>query len=80
MEHEIARISRGEFFGENATLAGGASDLTVMAIEDLDVLILAPEVIQRVLAEHPRLAREFGNVLEVRRKAIQSARKLRFQE
>jgi small-conductance mechanosensitive channel len=80
VEHEIARISRGEFFGENATLAGGASDLTVMALEDLDVLILAPEVIQRVLAENPRLAREFGNVLEVRRKAIQSARKLRFQE
>lgn len=77
VEHEITRISRGEFFGENAILAGGTSDLTVMAMEDLDVLMLDPEVIQRVLEGNPRLAREFGNVLEVRRKAIQSARKLR---
>ena len=42
--------------------------------------MLAPEVMQRVLAENLGLARECGGVLEVRHQASQSARKVWFQE
>jgi small-conductance mechanosensitive channel len=76
-QHEIARAGRGEFFGEGAILAAQASDLAVTALTDMDVLILDLEAVQRLLEGTPRLAREIGNVLDVRRKAVRSARVMR---
>jgi CRP-like cAMP-binding protein len=72
--HEIARLSRGEFFGEMSLLSGRASDATVVALEDLVAVELDPDVLQSVIERTPRLAREIGNVMDVRRKAILSAR------
>jgi small-conductance mechanosensitive channel len=71
--HEIARLSRGEFFGEMSLLSGRASDATVVALEDLVAVELDPDVLQSVIERTPRLAREIGNVMDVRRKAILSA-------
>lgn len=69
-EKEIARLSRGEFFGEMALLSREASTVSVTAIEDLEVLILKLEAVQMILDRIPRLAQEIGAVAENRRKAI----------
>jgi small-conductance mechanosensitive channel len=73
-ETEVARLSRGEFFGEKALLGVATSDVTVTALEDLDLLVLEGEAIQALVEQTPRAAQEIGRVLEARRKAVRKAR------
>jgi CRP-like cAMP-binding protein len=74
-EKEVARLSRGEFFGERALLGVATSDVTVTALEDLDLLVLAGEVLQALVDQTPRAAQEIGRVLGARRKAVRKARR-----
>jgi small-conductance mechanosensitive channel len=74
---EIARVGRGEFFGEGTLLAGPSSEVETTALEDLDVLVLDPRAVQALFDRTPRLAREIGTVMDVRRKAAKSARRVR---
>jgi small-conductance mechanosensitive channel len=76
-EREIARVGRGEFFGENSLSSGQVSELAVTALEDLDVVVLAPDAVLHLLTETPRAAREIGKVLDLRRQAVKSARRVR---
>jgi small-conductance mechanosensitive channel len=76
-EREIACVGRGEFFGENALSSGQVSELAVTALEDLDVVVLAPDAVLQLLTETPRAAREIGKVLDLRRQAVKSARRVR---
>jgi small-conductance mechanosensitive channel len=71
---EVARAGRGEFFGESSVLSGEPSEVTVTALDDLEVFVLDSETLQSVLDRTPRLAREIGSVMDVRRKAAQAAR------
>ncbi|VEP17387.1 putative Mechanosensitive ion channel/cyclic nucleotide-binding domain protein [Hyella patelloides LEGE 07179] len=74
-EKEIARIARGEFFGEMSLISNSSSLISVTAIEDLEVLILKTETVQDILELVPRLSREIGEVIETRRRAIRIAKK-----
>ncbi len=74
-DEEIARLSRGEFFGEMSLIAEGCSSMSVTAMEDLEVLILKIETIQAVIDSIPRLSREIGEIIETRRKAIRLVQK-----
>jgi small-conductance mechanosensitive channel len=74
-EKEVARLSRGEFFGERALLGVATSDVTVTALEDLDLLVLEGEVLQALVDQTPRAAQEIGRVLDARRKAVRKARR-----
>jgi CRP-like cAMP-binding protein len=69
-----AGLSRGEFFGEKALLGVATSDVTVTALEDLDLLVLEGHAIQALVEQTPRAAQEIGRVLEARRKAVRQAR------
>jgi small-conductance mechanosensitive channel len=73
-EKEVARLARGEFFGEKALLGVATSDVTVTALEDLDLLVLEGEAIQALVEQTPRAAQEIGRVLEARRSAVRKAR------
>jgi CRP-like cAMP-binding protein len=73
-DREVARLSRGEFFGEKALLGVATSDVTVTALEDLDLLVLEGEALQSLVDQTPRAAREIGRVLDARRKAVRKAR------
>jgi small-conductance mechanosensitive channel len=73
-ELEIARLERGEFFGEKAVLASEASDVTVTALDDLELLLLDTDALHAMLDRLPQLSREIGNVMETRRRALQGAR------
>jgi hypothetical protein len=73
-EKEVARLSRGEFFGEKALLGVATSDVTVTALEDLDLLVLEGEALQDLVDQTPRAVREIGRVLDARRKVVRKAR------
>ncbi len=70
----IARLGRGEFFGEKSLVSGQVSDVTVTAADDLEVLVLDTDALHGVLERTPQLAREIGQVMESRRKAITGLR------
>ena len=50
------------------------SNVTVTALEDLDLLVLEGEQSQALIDQTARAAREIGRFLEARRKAVRKAR------
>ena len=50
------------------------ADLRAVAMEDSEVLRLSPEVVRTLFEASPRLARDTGYTLEVRRRALASIR------
>jgi len=76
IDQEIARVGKGEYFGEQAIVSSQNSEISVTALADLEVLVLDPESLRVLLDEMPRLAREVGGLMDIRRKATQSARKV----
>jgi small-conductance mechanosensitive channel len=73
-EVEIARLERGEFFGEKSLLSAAPSDATVTALEDLELLVLESESVHSLIEHTPHLARQIGGVMEARRKALEKSR------
>ena len=59
-DREIARLGRGEFFGEQSLVSGNPSDISVAAASDLELLILDSEALQGMLDRTPQLSREIG--------------------
>ena len=51
-----------------------AADVRAVALEDTEVVLIAPDAVRHLFEASPRLARETGHTLEVHRKAVQSAR------
>jgi small-conductance mechanosensitive channel len=73
-EVEIARLGRGEFFGEQSLVSSNVSEVTVTAAADLELLILDSEGLGAMLHRTPNLTREISCVMEARRKAISDSR------
>ena len=48
-EREVARLSRGEFFGEMALLTGDPRTASVTAVDDLAVLVIHKDALQAML-------------------------------
>ena len=48
--------------------------MRAVAVEDSEVVLIAPEAVRQLFEKSPKLARDTGHSLEVRRKALQSAR------
>jgi small-conductance mechanosensitive channel len=72
--NEVARIQAGEFCGETGMHGRQTADMRAIAMEDTVVALIAPDVVRHLFEASPRLARETGHILEVHRKALQSAR------
>lgn len=70
-EHEVVKLTRGEFFGEMALFSGEPSALSVTVIEDLEVMVIYSNIVNKMIERQPSLAREIGQIIEARRKAIQ---------
>jgi hypothetical protein len=67
---ELVRLAPGEFFGERALLTAGASDVTAVAVEDVELVILSAETLHRLVEQSPRVVREIGQVMDARRRAM----------
>jgi len=75
--HALKDFKKGfDELNEQAIVSSQSSDISVTALEDLEVLVLDPETLNVLIDEMPRLAREIGGLMDIRRKAAQSARKL----
>jgi small-conductance mechanosensitive channel len=71
---EIAAVASGQSFGEAGMYGVQVADLRAVALEDSEVLRLSPEVVRALFEASPRLARDTGHTLEVRRRALASVR------
>ncbi|MDJ0567897.1 MAG: mechanosensitive ion channel family protein [Pleurocapsa sp. MO_192.B19] len=69
-EQEVAQLAHGDFFGESALSGKTISPVSVIALSDLEILILPIEAMQVALDKSTRLRQEVGAVMETRRKAI----------
>ncbi|WP_110984435.1 mechanosensitive ion channel family protein [Acaryochloris thomasi] len=74
LETEIDRFARGEFFGTLTLLSNEPTPNTVIALDDLEVVVFETEALHIMLARTPRLAQEMGAVIEARRSAIELVR------
>lgn len=64
-------LLRGECFGEKSSLLHGRiAETTVLACDDLEVLVIPYERLQEVLVESPRLAVDLAEVIEIRQRAV----------
>jgi small-conductance mechanosensitive channel len=72
-ESEVLWLRSGEFFGEMALFSGEPSTVTIMAVNDLEVMKISGQVVNQMIDRQPSFAREIGQVLEMRRRAIHEA-------
>jgi small-conductance mechanosensitive channel len=64
-------LLQGECFGEKSSLLHGRiAETTVLACDDLEVLVIPYERLQEVLVESPRLAVDLAEVIEIRQRAV----------
>jgi hypothetical protein len=71
---EVVSVGPGEFFGEAGLYGQQPAEARAVASRDSEVLLLAPDIVRLLFESSPRLARETGQALEVRRKALHAAR------
>ncbi len=71
-EREVARLRRGEFFGEMALLTGEPRTASVTAIEDIEAIVIHKEALQGILARRPGLAQEMAEIVEARRQGLRA--------
>jgi small-conductance mechanosensitive channel len=72
-EREVLTLKSGEFFGMVTLFSGEPSTVSITALEDLEVMRLAAHVVNQMIERQPSFAREISQVLEIRRRAIQTA-------
>lgn len=75
-EQEVLPLKAGEFFGEMALFSGEPSLVSVVAVDDLEVMMIAATVVNQMIDRQPSFAREIGQILEIRRRAIQEVKQL----
>lgn len=71
---EIGSIGPGECFGEHGTAGGIATDIGIVASEDVRLIVFDTDSIGTLLGKSPGLAMEIGDAIESRRQAVQAAR------
>ena len=70
---ELGVVRAGEFFGLAGMYGRQPAESRAVALEDTELVLLGPETIRALFEASPRLARETGQALDARRKALRSA-------
>jgi CRP-like cAMP-binding protein len=70
-EQEVLSLGNGEFFDEMCLFSGEPSLVTVIASNDLEVMRISAAMVHQMIDRQPSFAREIGQILEIRRAAIQ---------
>jgi small-conductance mechanosensitive channel len=71
-EHPVLQLGAGEFFGEMTLFSSEPSPVSIMALDDLEIMMLSTSIVNQMIERQPSFAREISQILEVRRKAVQS--------
>ena len=69
---EVARLGRGQYFGEMSLLTGEPRVATVVAVTDAFLLELDRPILARLFAEHPDLAQQLSALLAQRRSQLKA--------
>ena len=72
---QIGEIGPGECFGDRLTAGGGSENITIVADNDLQVVVFADDAMDKLLNKSPSLAAEIGDAIESRRQAAQAVRR-----
>ncbi len=78
-QHTIAEQTRRDFFGYSAILANEPTPMTVTAAEDLEVLILEIDAVQKMLNRTPRFSQQLGAVIEARQSKLREINPVQHQ-
>lgn len=70
----LGEVGPGEFFGEAGMYGPQAAPLTAVALEDVQVVLIAPEAVRHLFDASASLARDSAQLFDARRKALQAAR------
>ncbi len=73
-QQDVGQLGPGEFFGERAIISSQTSEMTIAAIEDLEILILNGDLLHTALESSPRAIREIGNVIQSRDRDLRARR------
>jgi putative ABC transport system ATP-binding protein len=65
-DHEVARLGRGEFFGEVALISGEPRNATIVATEPLDTFVLGKSDFQAAVVSSPSFREQLYRVYFVR--------------
>ena len=72
----IDKLEKGDLFGEKASLISAqVSDVNILAVKDLQVLLLSKNLLQMLLESSPRLSQEIGEIMELRRRGVNAVLK-----
>ena len=71
---EVARVRPGEFFGEAGLHGAQRAGLRAVACRDSVCVALSPDAMREWFEASPALARELGQALDVRRRALAALR------
>ena len=74
-QQELAEIGKGEYFGESSIVCGTAIEVTVTAKTDLELVVITPDAMYRLLGKMPHLSRQLGEQMDHRNRAVSAARK-----
>ncbi|MFB2971010.1 mechanosensitive ion channel domain-containing protein [Aerosakkonema sp. BLCC-F183] len=69
-EHVIAKLSKGEIFGDTAIMPGETSPVSVAATDDLTVIIISRDSAMQLIDRYPKFALEINQFIEERKKAL----------
>ena len=75
LHQELARLQKGEYFGESSIVSGTAIEVTVTAVTDLELVVISPEGMYRLLGKIPHLSRQLGEQMNHRNRAVSAARR-----
>ncbi len=71
---EIGELGPGECFGDQLSTGASSADISIVAAEDLKILVFDNKEIDKLLNRSPALAAEIGDAIESRRQAALAAR------
>jgi small-conductance mechanosensitive channel len=75
-EHEVLPLKAGEFFGEMSLFSGEPSPISIVAVEDLEVMMLSVTGVNQMIERQPSFARELSQILDTRRRALQEIKQM----
>ena len=74
-EVKINRLEKGDFFGEITLFTDKTSSFSVLALTDMEVLVIEPSEVMTMIENNPRLAHYLDGVMDARRNKAAKVKK-----
>jgi small-conductance mechanosensitive channel len=66
---QIGEVGAGECFGDQISFGASSNELTIVAAQDLKIIVFDSKTMNELFNQSPTLAAEFGDAIEARRNA-----------